>query len=104
MGWSRAAKGDGIAEYLEAQGVVVVRAPDRGRASTAELLAGIEACVQSDVIVLPGDKDTVPVAEAAAAAARNRGVRASVVPTRSIVQSLAAIAVHDDANRFDYWT
>jgi dihydroxyacetone kinase-like predicted kinase len=95
------AKGDGIAEYLEAQGVVVVRAPDRGRASTAELLAGIEACVQSDVIVLPGDKDTVPVAEAAAAAARDRGVRASVVPTRSIVQSLAAIAVHDDANRFD---
>ena len=33
------AKGDGIAEYLEEQGVVVVRAPDRGRASTAELLA-----------------------------------------------------------------
>ncbi len=95
------AKGDGIAEYLEEQGVVVVRAPDRGRASTAELLAGIEACVQADVIVLPGDKDTVPVAEAAAAAARDKGIRTSVVPTRSIVQSLAAIAVHDDANRFD---
>jgi dihydroxyacetone kinase-like predicted kinase len=41
------------------------------------------------------------VAEAAAEQARASGVRVSVIPTRSVVQSLAAIAVHDPAARFD---
>jgi dihydroxyacetone kinase-like predicted kinase len=41
------------------------------------------------------------VAHAAAEQVRADGVRVAVVPTRSPVQGLAAIAVHDPARRFD---
>ena len=51
--------------------------------------------------MLPSDKDTRAVAEAAAEQARAAGVRVSVIPTRSIVQTLAAVAVHDPSARFD---
>jgi dihydroxyacetone kinase-like predicted kinase len=90
-----------MAAYLAAEGVTVVPARPRGRPSTAELLAGAQRAQAHDIVFLPSDKDTMPVAEAAASAARDLGLRASVVPTRSIVQSLAAIAVHDPQARFD---
>lgn len=93
--------GPGMAAYLAAEGVTVVPARPRGRPSTAELLAGAQRAQSHDIVFLPSDKDTMPVAEAAASAARDLGLRASVVPTRSIVQSLAAIAVHDPQARFD---
>ena len=51
--------------------------------------------------MLPSDSDSLAVAEAAAEQARADGLRVSVIPARSIVQSLAAIAVHDPAARFD---
>ena len=41
------------------------------------------------------------IADAAAAEVRERGVRVAVVPTRSPVQGLAAVAVHDASRRFD---
>jgi uncharacterized protein len=93
--------GDSMVEFLRESGAVPVRAPDRGRPSTAELLAAIESAQADEVIVLPSDRDTAPVAEAAAAAARDSGVRVSVVPSRSVVQSLAALAVHDPQARLD---
>lgn len=95
------AHGPDMAAYLEEIGVTVVRAPARGRASTAELLDGVTRTHAQDVVLLPSDRDTTPVAEAAAAASRDLGVRAAVVPTRSIVQSLAAVAVHEPEARFD---
>ena len=52
-------------------------------------------------MLLPSDKDTIPVAEAAAAELRDQGLRCAVIPTRSIVQSLAAVAVHDPNQAFD---
>jgi dihydroxyacetone kinase-like predicted kinase len=51
--------------------------------------------------MLPSDSDSLAVAEAAAEQARSEGLRVSVIPARSIVQSLAAIAVHDSGARFD---
>jgi dihydroxyacetone kinase-like predicted kinase len=51
--------------------------------------------------MLPSDSDSLAVAEAAAEQARAEGVRVSVIPARSIVQSLAALAVHDPGARFD---
>ena len=50
---------------------------------------------------MPSDSDSLAVAEAAAEQARGEGIRVSVIPARSIVQSLAALAVHDPAARFD---
>ena len=95
------AHGDPMAEYLEAAGATIVRARPRGRPSTSELLDGARRAASHDIVFLPSDSDTLPVAEAAASAARDLGLRASVVPTRSVVQSLAAVAVHDPDARFD---
>ena len=78
----------------------MVRAPGL-RASTAELLTGLRSARARDVVVLPSDKDTRAVAEAAAVAARDNGQRVAVIPTRSIVQSLAAVAVHHADRWFD---
>ncbi len=95
------AHGPGVVDLLEASGVTAVRAPQLGRPSTAEMLAGIEATGAHEVILLTSDKDSLPVAEAAGVAARDSGRRVSVIPTRSIVQSLAAVAVHNVQEDFD---
>jgi dihydroxyacetone kinase-like predicted kinase len=93
--------GPGTAELLGATGVGIIPAAARVRPSTSEVLAAIQQTHATEVVVLPSDKDTRGVAEAAAEQARLDGVRVSVIPTRSIVQTLAAVAVHDPAIRFD---
>ena len=95
------AHGPGVAALLEEQGVTTVPARPRRRPSTADLLDAITRCGSDEVVLLPSDSDTLAVAEAAAEAARRTGLRISVIPTRSIVQSLAAVAVHDPSARFD---
>lgn len=92
------AHGPGIGRLLEDGGSTVVVALPRQRPSTSELLEGIHRAGAREVVLLPSDKDTLQVAEAAAAEARDEGVRVAVIPSRSVVQSLAAVAVHD-ANR-----
>lgn len=93
--------GPGVRTLVEETGATVVAGrPDR-RPSTAEIVAAIDADGHEEVVVLPSDADTIPVAEVAADQARVRGIRISVIPTRSIVQTLAAIAVHDLQSRFD---
>ncbi|WP_324273936.1 hypothetical protein [Blastococcus brunescens] len=53
-----------------------------------------------EVVVLPNDAALLPVAARAATRAREAGREVGVVPTRSPVQGLAAIAVSDPARRF----
>ncbi len=93
--------GPGVAEVLSVAGVEVVPALPRVRPSTAELLGGIRATGASDVVLLPSDSDTTGVAELAAEEARAGGLRVAVIPTRSIVQTLAAVAVHDPDASFE---
>ncbi|MGI9195954.1 MAG: DAK2 domain-containing protein [Candidatus Nanopelagicales bacterium] len=95
------AHGPGVADLLAEQGAVVVPARPRRRPSTAEILDGVTRANAAEVLLLPSDSDTLAVAEAAAEQARSAGIRVSVIPTRSVVQSLAAAAVHDPAARFD---
>lgn len=95
------AHGPGTAALLDASGVTVVRAVGNVAPSTAELLAGIDRAGVEEIVLLPSDSDIRPVAEAAADQARSSGRRVSVVPTRSIVQTLAAVAVHEPTMRFD---
>lgn len=94
------AHGPGIGRLLEDGGSTVVVAQPRQRPSTAELLEGIHRAGAREVVLLPSDKDTLQVAEAAAAEARDEGVHVAVIPSRSVVQSLAAVAVHDAARSF----
>jgi dihydroxyacetone kinase-like predicted kinase len=79
---------------------VVAFAPGEGLAAR-EVLAAIQSAHAQEVVVLPDDSDTVPVAEAAAEFARSGGLRVAVIPTRASVQVLAALAVHDPARRYE---
>ncbi|SCG62888.1 DAK2 domain-containing protein [Micromonospora humi] len=91
------ATGAGIAELFAAEGAVVVPA----NPSTGELLDAVRATGAARVVVLPNDPNTQSVASAAAKEAHGLGVKVSVVPTRSPVQALAALAVRDPKRRFE---
>lgn len=95
------AAGDGLARLFAEAGARVIRGGPGRRCSTGELLAAIEESGAAEVVLLPNDKDSIAVAEAAATAARQHGVRTAVIPTRAQVQGLAAIAVHDPQRSFD---
>lgn len=59
------------------------------------------ACGAERVVVLPNDSDTVMVARAAAVEARGAGITVDVVPTRTLVEGLAAVAVLDPDGEHD---
>ncbi|HEU5241553.1 MAG TPA: dihydroxyacetone kinase, partial [Ornithinibacter sp.] len=63
----------------------------------AQLLDAVHATGSRAVVVLPGDRDTLMAAEVAARAAAGEGVDVHVVPARTTVQALAALAVLDPA-------
>ncbi len=93
------AAGDGLAELFTGEGVRVL--PRTAAPLTEEdVLEAIVASAASEVVVLPNDADLTAVASRAAARAREAGREVGVVPTRSAVQGLAAIAVADPARRF----
>ena len=60
--------------------------------STADLLEAIDAVAADEVVVLPNNKNVVPVAEQAAKLASRP---AHVVPTKGLVEGLAALLVYD---------
>jgi len=91
--------GEGLAGLFTREGVRVVAGGPDG-VSEDDVLAEIIACTAADVVVLPNDPDLTALASRAAARAREEGRDAAVVPTRSPVQGLAAIAVADPARRF----
>uniref|UniRef100_UPI0035A12422 DAK2 domain-containing protein n=1 Tax=Actinoplanes aureus TaxID=2792083 RepID=UPI0035A12422 len=90
------AAGEGLTALFEGEGATVV---DRNP-STAELLAAINATGADCVVLLPNDANTHAVASSAAREAIAAGVKVSVVPTRSPVQALAALAVRDTQRPF----
>ncbi|MCM4076681.1 DAK2 domain-containing protein [Paractinoplanes hotanensis] len=90
------AAGDGLTALFEAEGATVVgRNP-----STREMLAAVRASRARCVVLLPNDANTQAVALSAAREAEAAGLRVSVVPTRSPVQALAALAVRDPRRPF----
>lgn len=92
------AAGDGLAALFEAEGAIVVPGPSP---STGEILAAIRRTGVQRIVVLPNVASTLAIAATAAAEARAEGVHAAVVPTRSPVQALAALAVRDAGRRFE---
>jgi DAK2 domain fusion protein YloV len=85
--------GAGITELFAELGVqAVVGGGQTLNPSTAELLAAVERVNADHVIVLPGNKNIIPVAEQLDALTA-RTVR--VVPTRSMPEGLAALMVYD---------
>ncbi|MGX7679476.1 DAK2 domain-containing protein [Jatrophihabitans sp. DSM 45814] len=95
------APGVGLADLFRSEGVVVVDGGPGRSPSTAEVLAELMNSQAARVILLPNASAVGGVAEAAAQQARAHGVAVAVIPTKSPVQGLAAIAVHDENRRFE---
>jgi len=102
VGVSRAvvavAGGTGLAELFAAEGAHPVASSPP---STQELLTAVHATGATEIILLPNDGSSQSVADSAAELARAEGLTVSVVPTRSPVQALAALAVRESSRRFD---
>ena len=87
------ASGEGLVELFGNLGVQgVVTGGQTLNPSTAELLAAVEAVNADQVIVLPNNKNIIPVAEQLDALTTKRVL---VVPTRSMPEALAALVVYD---------
>ncbi len=95
------AAGDGLAETLRAAGATVVMSGPGGRAAAGEVLAAIRSTHAGRVVLLPNDADTELAARAAARAAADEQVDVRIVPSRSAVQGLSALAVLDAGADFE---
>ena len=94
------APGEGLAALFRQAGAEVVLGGPTFNPSTAELLEAVRRSGTAEVVLLPNDANSTGVAGAAAAAARDEGLSVAVVPTRSSVQGLAALAVADPSRSF----
>ena len=85
--------GDGAVTILRSLGVSgIVAGGQSMNPSTAELLQAIDAARSDEVVVLPNNKNVVPVAQRAAEMA-SKPVR--VVPTTSLAEGFAALMGYD---------
>ncbi|MEO5899403.1 MAG: hypothetical protein ABIR68_04630, partial [Ilumatobacteraceae bacterium] len=93
------ASGDGLAELFGALGVQgVITGGQTLNPSTAELLDAIEAVNADQVVVLPNNKNIIPVAEQLDALTTKRVL---VVPSTSMPAGLAALVVYDPEQNAD---
>lgn len=88
------AAGEGLLGLLSRAGATVVDA-SHAPPSAADLLAAVRATGAREVVLLPDDAPAAACAKAAAQAAAGDGLHVVVLPTRSAVQCLAALAVAD---------
>lgn len=85
--------GDGLAELFANLGVQgIVAGGQTLNPSTAELLAVVEKVNADQVVILPNNKNIIPVAEQVDALTSKRVL---VVPTRTMPEALAALVVYD---------
>ncbi|MFE7010387.1 DAK2 domain-containing protein [Streptomyces sp. NPDC057651] len=93
--------GEGLAGlYSEAGATVVPERPGEAPGS-GELVEAIRRAHAREVVLLPNDAELRHTAAAAAEQARTEGVRVALIPTRSAIQGIAALAVHEKERRFD---
>ena len=93
--------GEGLAGlYTEAGATTVLARPGEPPAS-GELVEAVRRAHAREVVLLPNDAELRHTAAAAAEQARADGVRVALIPTRSAVQGIAALAVHEPERHFD---
>ncbi|MCX5194126.1 DAK2 domain-containing protein [Streptomyces sp. NBC_00249] len=93
--------GEGLAGLCGEAGATTVLARPGEPPTSAELVDAVHRAHAREVVLLPGTAELRAAAATAAEHARADGVRVAVIPTRSAVQSLAALAVHDPEGSFD---
>ncbi|WP_328301010.1 DAK2 domain-containing protein [Streptomyces sp. NBC_00435] len=94
-------QGEGLAGLCGDAGATTVLARPGEAPAVAELVDAIREAHAREVVLLPNAAELRAAAAAAAEQARAEGVRVAVIPTRSEVQGLAALAVHDADATFD---
>ena len=94
-------QGAGLEEIFRLAGAEVVTGGPSASPSTRELLDAVRASRVGEVVLLPNDGNICAVAEAAAAQARLEGLSVRVLPTRSVLEGLAALSVANGAIPFD---
>ena len=94
------AAGEGLARLCAEAGATVVPGGRGARPSADDLLAAVRAAGAPAVALLPDDAAGAQAATEAAVAARDEGLDVRVVPVRSPVQGLAALAVADASRPF----
>jgi DAK2 domain fusion protein YloV len=90
---------EGLARLFAAEGVFVVTCGPEG-VTEDDVLDEVLGSTAAAVVVLPNDAGLAPVASRAAVRARELGREVAVLPTRSPVQGLAALAVADPSRHF----
>jgi dihydroxyacetone kinase-like predicted kinase len=98
-----AAPGPGIAELFEQSGAVALPCQPGRPPTSAQLTRAVFEAAVAEVIVLVNDADALAAASAAAEQVHrgSSGVRVAVVPSKAVVQGIAALAVHEPGRRFD---
>ena len=87
------AVGKGVVSILKSMGVhAVVTGGQSMNPSTADLVAAVESVPAPEVVILPNNKNIIPVAEQVDAQT-SRTVR--VVPTRGIAEGIASLMAYD---------
>ena len=85
--------GDGVRRIFHSLGVQqVVTGGQTMNPSTADLLAAVEACPADRVVILPNNKNIIPVAEQVGA---HTAKVVRVVPTRGVSEAFAALLAYD---------
>ncbi|MFE1839171.1 DAK2 domain-containing protein [Streptomyces sviceus] len=93
--------GEGLAGLYAEAGATTVLARPGGPPASGELVEAVRRAHAREVVLLPNDADLRHTAAAAAEQARTEGIRVALIPTRSAVQGIAALAVHEPERRFD---
>src|SRR5690606_37605180 len=93
------AAGEGVKRIFYSLGVQGIVAGGQSMTpSTAELLAAVEAVPAEQVVILPNNKNIIPVAEQVDA---QTGRIVRVVPTRGIAEGFAALLAYDPEAQAD---
>ncbi|PJN42278.1 dihydroxyacetone kinase [Streptomyces sp. CB02959] len=93
--------GAGLAALCAQAGATPVTVRPGEPPASGELVQAIRQAHAREVMLLPNDPELRHTAAAAAEQARAEGVRVALIPTRSAVQGLAALAVHEPDRSFD---
>jgi uncharacterized protein len=93
--------GEGLAGLYAGEGATTVLARPGEPPASGELVEAVRRAHAREVVLLPNDAELRHTAAAAAEQARTEGIRVALIPTRSAVQGIAALAVHEPERRFD---
>ncbi|MFE0628647.1 DAK2 domain-containing protein [Streptomyces sp. NPDC058864] len=94
-------RGEGLAELCAQAGATVVAVRPGEQPASGDIAEAIRRAHAREVVLLPNDVELRHAVGAAAEQARAEGVRVALIPTRSAVQGIAALAVHEPTRRFD---